>query len=175
MQVERIEEMRLTADDEVQINALILAAFDDSFGDCSFHQQRHHVRLVVREANEIIGHMAICYRVIRLGTQLVTVAGLAEVATSLSRRGKRIADAMLTAAITEVERTQAKFFILFGNRLIYAGRGFEVASNRVKYTDMTGANTAATSLSSDNELMVMAMGDEPWIGALPVDLLGSKF
>jgi hypothetical protein len=40
---------------------------------------------------------------------------------------------------------------------------------------MTGANTAATSLSSDNELMVMAMGDEPWIGALPVDLLGSKF
>jgi hypothetical protein len=82
---------------------------------------------------------------------------------------------MLTAAIAEVERTQAKFFILFGNRPIYAGRGFEVASNRVKYTDMTGANTVAISLTSDSDLMVMAMGDEPWNGALPVDLLGSKF
>ncbi|MFT5065032.1 MAG: putative N-acetyltransferase YhbS [Yoonia sp.] len=175
MQVERLEEMRLTADEEAQINALILAAFDDSFGDRSFHQQRHHVRLVVREANEIIGHMAICYRAIRLSSQLVTVAGLAEVAVSPSHRGKGIAGAMLTAAIAEVERTQAKFFILFGNRPIYAGRGFEVASNRVKYTDMTGANTVAISLTSDSDLMVMAMGDEPWNGALPVDLLGSKF
>jgi len=175
MQVERIEEMRLTADDEVQINALILVAFDDSFGDRSFYQQRHHVRLVVREANEIIGHMAICYRAIRLGTQLVTVAGLADVATSPSHRGRGIAGAMLTAAIAEVKQTQAKFFILFGNRLIYSGRGFEAASNRVIYTDMTGANTATISLTSDNDLMVMAMGDEPWSGALPVDLLGSKF
>ena len=82
---------------------------------------------------------------------------------------------MLTAAIAEVKQTQAKFFILFGNRLIYSGRGFEAASNRVIYTDMTGANTATISLTSDNELMVMAMGDEPWSGALPVDLLGSKF
>lgn len=175
MQVERLEEMRLSADDEAQINALVLAAFDDSFGDRSFHQQRHHVRLVVRKAHEIIGHMAICYRAIRLGTQLVTVAGLAEVAASPSHRGKGIAGAMLTAAIAEVEQTQAKFFILFGNRPIYASRGFEAASNRVKYTDLTGANTVAISLTSDSGLMVMAMGDEPWSGALPVDLLGSKF
>ena len=175
MQVERIEEMRLTAADEVQINALLLAAFDDSFGDRSFHQQRHHLRLVVREDGAVIGHMAICYRAIRLGPRLVTVAGLAEVAASPQHRGKGIAGAMLTAAIAEVAQTQAAFFILFGDRPIYAGRGFVAMPNATTYTAMSGAQTVFVAAATGSDLMVMPMGAEPWDTAAEVDLLGRKF
>lgn len=175
MQVERIEEMRLIAGDEAQINALLLDAFDDSFDGRSFHQQRHHVRLVVRHAGAIVGHMAICFRAIRMDSTLVTVAGLAEVAVSPFMRGKGIATMMLKAAIDDVALSQADFFILFGDRPIYAGHGFVAASNTVHFTDMTGANTAGIASDASGDLMVMAMGALPWDVTAEVDLLGIKF
>tara|TARA_R110002051_G_scaffold298809_2_gene365806 strand:- start:1282 stop:1809 length:528 start_codon:yes stop_codon:yes gene_type:complete len=175
MKIERIEEMRLTGADEAQINTLLLSAFDDSFADRSFHQQRHHVRLVVREGDAVIGHMAICYRAIRLGSRLVTVAGLAEVAASPQHRGKGIAGAMLTAAIAEVAQTRAAFFILFGDRPIYAGRGFVAMPNSLTYTAISGAQTKTVAAGTGSDLMVMPMGAEPWDASAEVDLLGLKF
>lgn len=175
MQVERIEEVRLSADEDAQINRLLLAAFDDSFGARSFYQQRHHVRLVVRDAGVIIGHMAICYRAVRLGEMLTTIAGLAEVAVNPAYQGRGIAGQLLSAAIEEVKNTQAKFFVLFGNRPIYAGRGFVEKQNTVTYVDMTAAHTVAVKTTSDAELMIMEMSATPWDNHGVLDLLGHNF
>ena len=87
MQIERIEEMRLTHADDAAIGKLLDAAFNTEFDGRSFYQNRHHVRFVVRDGDEIIGHMALGLRAIRMGDRLVQAAGLADVATAPDHRG----------------------------------------------------------------------------------------
>ncbi|MBL4813339.1 MAG: GNAT family N-acetyltransferase [Rhodobacteraceae bacterium] len=112
--IEHIEEMRLTHADEQSINALINSAFGPHYGPRSFHGQRHHMRLIIRDPH-IIGHMALCYRAIRLDGRLINVIGLAEVATDPGRRGEGIAARLLQAAIAESKASQAAFILLFGS------------------------------------------------------------
>ena len=100
MQIDRIDELRLHSADEAQITTLLTRAFGEEFGGNSFHQQRHHVRLVVRQPH-IIGHMALTYRAIRADGQMLDIIGLAEVATDPDHRGRGIAGALLQAAISE--------------------------------------------------------------------------
>lgn len=94
MVIEAISEMDLSPADDALINRLLVTAFDDSFGDRSYFQQRHHLRLVQRSGAEIIGHMALCYRSVRLGDALVPIIGLADVATAPSMRGQGVASAV---------------------------------------------------------------------------------
>lgn len=175
MLIERIEETRLTAQDEAQIAGLMARAFDTDFGGRSYYQQRHHVRLVTRENGKITGHMALDFRDIRIGETLMPVAGLAEVATHPDLRGKGIAGHLLSAAIHEARAMRAQFFVLFGDRPIYAGRGFLAQPNSVTFTALIGARTGAVQTVAASNLMVMQLGDSAWDSSLPVDLLGHKF
>ncbi len=58
MLIERIPEWSLTADDDAAIAALLARSFDTDFGGRSFYSQHHHLRLVLRDGPQIIGHIA---------------------------------------------------------------------------------------------------------------------
>ena len=175
MQIERIDETRLTAADDTRINALLVRAFEEGFGDRSFHQQRHHVRFVVRDGDSIIGHMALCYRSIRMGDVLVPIMGLGEVATDPDHQGKGIASAMMTDVIAEANASEAAFFLLFGVRPIYEGRGFRSVANSVKHTALYNAWTDDVRIDDAGYLMVMPLTDMAWDDDAPIDLLGFSF
>ncbi len=175
MQIERLEETRLTAQDEAQIADLLTQAFGPDFGGRSYYQQRHHVRLVTRLDDAITGHMALCYRDIRIGDTLTPIAGLAEVATDPDQRGKGIAGHLITAAIAEAKAMRAQFLILFGDRPIYAGRGFITQPNTLTYLALDGAKTGAVATGVDDGLMVMPMAETAWDPVALVDLMGHKF
>lgn len=175
MQVERIEEMRLTPADEAAIARLLAAAFDTGFGGRSFYQNRQHVRFVIRDREQVIGHMALGLRAIRMGDQLVTAAGLAEVATDPAHRGKGIASTLMTAVIAEAKASIADFLILFGDQPLYAGTGFETKPNRTLSVSMHGARTGAQETRQDDGLMVLQLRDIPWDDTALVDLVGFAF
>ncbi len=175
MQIERIDEIDLTPADEARINTLLVRAFEEGFDDRSFHQQRHHLRLILRAGDDIIGHMALCYRSIRLGEELVRIMGLAEVATDPDHRGKGIASEMMTHAIAAARDSQATYFALFGTQPLYAGRGFVAVPNPVKHTALYGAWTGEVQVDDRGFLMVMPLRDKPWDDTAPVDLLGFSF
>lgn len=175
MLVERIEELRLTSADEAAIARLLAAAFDTDFGGRSFYQNRHTVRLVVRYDDQIIGHMALGLRAIRMGDRLVNAAGLAEVATDPSHRGKGIASALMTAVIAEATASIADFLILFGDQALYSGVGFQAKPNRTLSVSMHGARTGAHENRQGDGLMVMQLGDIPWDDGALIDLVGFAF
>ena len=175
MVIEAISEMDLSPADDTLINRLLVTAFDDSFGDRSYFQQRHHLRLVQRSGAEIIGHIALCYRSVRLGDALVPIIGLADVATAPSMRGQGVASALLKEAIKIVQSSQAQFFLLFGNRPIYAGHGFVSAGNPVTFTALTDAHTGAVTTTPTSALMVMPLREMTWDASASVDLLGFSF
>lgn len=174
-EVTKIDEHQLTTSDEIGLNQLLLGAFGGEFGDRSYHQQRHHMRVIARQDGHIIGQMALCYRSIRMGADLVPIMGLADVATTSEQRGRGVAGAMLELAISLVSQSAAEFFVLFGDRPIYAGHGFQAVGNAVTYTSLENAHTGAVITKSNAKLMVLPMTDRLWDAAAPVDLLGFSF
>ena len=175
MQIERIPEWALTPEDEVQIAGLLARAFSTDFGGRSYFQQRHHLRLVVRQTGRIIGHMALLFRAVRLGVDLTDIAGLADVATDPNQRGRGIAQALLHEAIAEARASQAAYFVLFGNANLYSGNGFARQINPLTYLDMPDAKTGSVKTEPAQELMVLSLRGQAWDTSARLDLLGTLF
>lgn len=174
MQIERIEEVRLTIPDETQIAALMARAFPTAFNGRSYYHQRHHVRLVVR-APRIIGHMALVFRDININGGLVPIIGLAEVATDPDHRGKGIAGALLQAAIAEARASLATHMLLFGDAKLYAAAGFQPVQNKMRYVVIHNARTVRTQTARADSLMVLPLRDDPWPDGADLDMLGHLF
>jgi predicted N-acetyltransferase YhbS len=176
--IDRIEEWHLTPSDESQIARLLRAAFDDAGIGRSYYQQRHHLRLVLRDP-DIVGHVAVTYRAIRMGAAMVDIAGLAEVATAPERQGQGIATRLLAAALAEVRASAADFVVLFGTSSLYARQGFRVVDNPLTHVPMHGQYTGDVvcqdTPGAQNDMMIMRLGGTDWDPGAPVDLLGTKF
>ncbi|NBZ87360.1 GNAT family N-acetyltransferase [Stagnihabitans tardus] len=170
---ETIPEWALTADDEAQIAGLLARCFDTDFGGRSFFQTRQHLRIVHR-APGIVAHMAVQFRAMRLGSRLITVAGLGDVATDPSQRGKGLAGALLTQAIEVARQSPAEFFLLFGDRPLYAGAGFRPMRNMIKWCEMRGAVTGEIMREPAESLMVLELKGS-WDETAELDLLGNLF
>jgi len=175
MKVDRIEETRLTAEDEAAIGRLLDAAFSSDYDGRSYFQNRHHVRFIIREDDQIIGHMALGLRAIRIGDRLVQAAGLAEVATDPQHRGKGIASTLMESVITEAKQSVADFLILFGDEPLYAGVGFQSKPNRTLSVSMHGVQTGPEENRQGDKLMILQLKDRPWDDRAFVDLVGFAF
>jgi predicted N-acetyltransferase YhbS len=174
MQIDRIEELRLTPSDEAGIAGLLAASFDTEFGGRSYFIQRPHLRLVARSPDRITGHLGLTFRSIRAGDRLIPILGLGDVATDPLYRGQGIATALLRAAIDEARQTPAEFLVLFGDAGLYAAHGFAPRHNPLRHVEMTGARTGAVGEAVKDSLMVLPLRDTDWPEG-PLDFLGHLF
>ena len=175
MQIETIPEWSLTAAVDAEIAALLARCFPTDFGGRSFFYQRHHLRLVTREAGAIVGHMALTLRAVQLGDRLVTIAGLAEVATDPAQRGKGVAAALLQVAIAEAKASPAEYLLLFGVAKLYNAAGFRKVSNKMAHVAARGTRAIRIVSAGDDNLMVLPLRDQLWPDAAPLDLRGPVF
>jgi predicted N-acetyltransferase YhbS len=136
--------------------------FSTDFGGRTYFRQRPYFKLFWREGGQIIGHMAVMMRAIRLGGALVDVASLADVTTDPDHRGKGIAADMLHASIAQVRRTRADYFLLFGTAAVYAAHGFAPALNVITDTDLRGAVTGAVKMEKAKELRALPLRGQVW-------------
>lgn len=173
--VETIAEQDLRAEDDRQIADLLARCFTTDFGGRSYFMTRHHWRHVVRDQGQIVAHMAVQLRTMRLGGRLITVAGLAEVASAPEQRGKGLAQSLLQAAIARAKDSPAEYFLLMGTAGLYAGAGFRPAKNPMIYVNMRGATTADINREKAESLMVLPLRDRLWDDQAELDLLGPLF
>lgn len=175
MQIDRIEEARMTAADEGEIGALLDRAFNTDFDGMSYYQQRHHVRLTARLDGALVGHMALGLRCVRLSGRLLTTATLAEVATDPDHQGKGIASRLLLAMIEEARAMRADLIMLFGDAPIYAGNGFVPKPNPMRWLDLTDRRTNGIGTGGHDGLMILPLQDIDWDDTAELDLMGNKF
>ncbi len=175
MRVEQVPEWGLSPEVEAQIVALLARAFDTDFGGRGFFQQRHHLRLLAHDGDALVGHIALLWRAIRLGDRLVTISGLAEVATDPDRRREGIGTLLLQNAIAVARESNATFLALFGAAGLYATAGFRGAKNPLRWIGMDGARLGAVHGELSGHLMVLPLGEQEWDDTAEVDLLGSLF
>ena len=174
MKIDLVAETALTTVDDRAIADLIAASFNTDFGGRSFYKQRHHLRILAYD-NGLIGHMALCLRAIRLGRDLVDIAGLAEVCTHPAHRGKGVATKMLETAISAADATLAEYLVLFGDAPLYAANGFVRQSNKMTFAVMDDAWTRGLKTDTDDGLMVLPLRQSAWPRSAALDLLGPVF
>lgn len=175
MTVETIPEHLLTKSDEAEIAALLARCFTTDFGGRSFFQTRHSWRHVFRDGC-IVAHLAVQLRAVRLGDDLVTIAGIADVATDPAHRAKGHAAALLQAALAAARQSSARHVLLFGTAKLYPAAGFRPISNLLTYLDLTGARSGALCRAEKAaHLQVLDLGPHPWDETRPLDLLGGLF
>ena len=175
MKIERHEEMRLGGGVEREIAGLLEACFPTDFGGRSFFQNRHHVRLLVREGGELAGHLAVGYRAVRLGGRLLDAVGFAEVAVHPRFRRRGIGAALVEAGLEEGRAAGAAFALLFGEQRIYARAGFVAVSNPVVRVEMQDVRTEWIVRERAEHLMVRPLGEEAWDEDAELDLAGFTF
>ena len=176
MKIERIAEMELTHADDAAIGQLLDRAVGQAeFDGRSYFQNRHHLRLVVRDQDTIIGHLAICLRAVRMGDMLLQAAGIAEVATDPDHRGKGIASALLAEALDAGRQSLADVCILFGNAQLYAANGFMSKPNPTLTVSMHGVRTGEHESRAGDGLMIYPLRDLNWDDAVTLDLVGFAF
>ena len=175
MLVERLDEMRLTLKDEKQIARLLQVSMKAEYDGRSYYQNRFHCRLVIRENSEIVGHLGLAFRAIRLGEVIINCIGIGDVAVDPKHRGKGFGSLLIEEMIKEGRLTRAEFALLFGQRALYAATGFRKAANRLTSTQMIGAQTGETKSAPHDYFMVMALGERSWDETQTVDLSGYPF
>jgi predicted N-acetyltransferase YhbS len=175
MLIEQIPEWKLTNQDEAEIAGLLARCFATDFGGRSFFQTRQHLRLVHRHEGQIVGHMALQFRAMRLGDRLITVAGLADVASDPGHRGQGIAAGLLQEAIALAKASPAEFFLLFGVAKLYGAAGFRNVGNPLVWVEMEGSRTGVLHRRPAKGLMMLPLGTAVWDETALLDLLGNSF
>ena len=173
--IERIDELRLSKADSKAISALLDASFSGEFEGRSFFVQRNHLRLVKRVSGRIIGHLALVYRAVRIGENLVTILGIGDVAVAKEARRQGIGAALVEAAIAEAKQTEALFLLLFGESKIYGRAGFKSVSNPLVWVEHENFHSTGIVRRSRESLMVYQLGTTSWDSRAEVDLLGGVF
>jgi predicted N-acetyltransferase YhbS len=176
MTLETIAERLLTPTDESEIAALLARCFTTDFGGRSFFQTRHSWRHIVRQDGRVVAHLAVQLRAVRLGEQLLTIAGIADVATDPDWRGRGMAARLLQAALAQARQSPASHVLLFGTAGLYPAAGFRPISNPIRYLDLSGARSNALCHQAAAEhLQVLDLTEQPWSDAEGLDLLGGLF
>ncbi len=176
MQIEQIAEMDLTTADDRAIGQLLNAAFSTAeFNGRSYFQNRHHLRVIARDGDAIIGHIALSIRAIRMGDTLLDSVGIAEVATHPDHRGKGIASALMEEALTAARATIADVCILFGDEKLYAGVGFQAKTNRTLTISMHNQRSGPQENRAGDKLMVLPLRDITWDDNALIDFIGFAF
>ncbi len=173
--IRRVEELRLTDELERDIAALLSECMSVDYEGRSFFQNRFHCRFIVECEGQIIGHLAIAYRAIRLGKVLVDIIGIGEVAVAASYRHQGIGSRLVEAALEEGRSARADFAALFGEKSMYAGAGFIHAPNRLTISEMEGSRTGFMVREFNEHFMIFPLGDLKWDDNVLVDLAGFPF
>ncbi|MDB5665401.1 GNAT family N-acetyltransferase [Cypionkella sp.] len=173
--IEQIPEWALTRADEMQIADLLTRCFDTDFDNKSYYRQRPHLRLIHRLNGQIIGHIGLLLRTVRMAGKLTDIAGLAEVCTHPDHRGQQIASRLLQAAIKLADSTPSEYLVLFGKASLYAGHGFIRHPNALTYLNISSGRTQEIATEPAETLMVLPLRGQVWTTTAPLDMLGPLF
>ncbi len=98
----------------------------DTFEGRTYFKQLPHVRLLAMDEGSVVAQVGIDGRVVTVGSTIVSIFGLIDLAVHPARRGKRIGTQLLTEAERIARAGEREFLVLMADRHdLYLKEGYD--------------------------------------------------
>ncbi|MEM8674947.1 MAG: GNAT family N-acetyltransferase [Cyanobacteria bacterium P01_G01_bin.67] len=142
----------------------------------SYFKQLPHFRYLVFTEDQLVGHMGVDHRAIKVGDCVVTIFGVIDLCVRPSYRRQGIATQCLTL-LTELaqEKLIDFLFLVSQHDSVYLNNGFQAVSQECSWLGIEEhQNCGVLTETIKESFMVKQTGDKLWVNA-PIDLLGYMF
>jgi len=173
MQVQQVQEYTLSKKEAHSVNTLLQTCFSGYPSDRNYYKSLPTFRLLIWKKDKAIGHLAVIFRVIKVGSTVARIFGIADVCVHPEHRSKQIASILLDHLEHYAEEHRIDFLILIAeNRALYKKRGYKSVSNTVRWLLINDHQSLGVMHGNlDRSLMVKRIGTVKWNEGL-LDLLG---
>jgi len=172
----RIEEYKIPKKKHTQIRALLERSFSEYPEGRSYYQQVPTFRYLVSEQKQLVGHMAVDYRVVNIADEVCTIFGIGDFCVDPSFQSKHIATHLMETVEIEAQKNSIDFLVLIAqDHGFYKKKGFKLQKNTCRWLILTNQKTLGVGHRNITEsLMIKEMGAKKWKPGL-VDFMGTIF
>ena len=108
-----------------QLPPLLDEAFPGFFNGRTYVKQQPHFRIVMHSGSHLIAHVALDYRVIRIGAEIVRICGVIDLCVRKDRRGQGTGSQLLERAEVQAREAEVCFMVLMADHHdLYTRHGF---------------------------------------------------
>ena len=175
MEIEQVAEYELGEKAREEVRCLLEKAFSSYPQKDAYWQQLPTFRLLARREKELLGHLAVEYRRVRVGTEHFRIFGIADLCVHPDFSGSGVGGRLITQLQELAPGYQARFLLTFASRPdFYLKNGFEEVQTHCRWLMIHQGVTMGVMQRKLSGVMVKALDATPWpAGAL--DLLGPIF
>lgn len=165
----------IVVEHDAQLAALLDLCFDGAHEGRTFYKQEPQRRLCAWRNTDLIGHIGMEYRVIRVGDQFLSVMGIVDLCVAPDARHKRIGTALLDRA-ERTARGQSFALAMADDTRLYHTQGYQLANDAlVKFLAIDEVRShSIIERDCSDFFMLKPLTGLPWPSG-PIDLLGYLF
>ncbi len=160
---------------DAAIASLLDACFDSAHGGRTWFKQIPHERLLAWSGSDLMGHVGMEYRVVRVGEAILPILGIVDLCVARAARGQGIGAALLQGA-EERARGQSFALAMADDPRLYQRTGYsliQAANVTFLAIDESRCHSVIRRNLSD-VFMVKRLACDAWPDG-PIDLLGHLF
>ena len=174
-ELEIIEEYKLSIAYQEQITLLLQQAFP-TYPEGHYYNQLPSFRYLIWNDKELIGHMAIEHRVVRLGEELFKIFGIVDLCVNKEYQSQNIGSFLLNKLETEAKNYQIDFMLLAAERFdLYLAHDFQIVENSSKWLMVQNHKSIGVLHRKLKDcLLYKSVSVQKWTGGT-LDLLGTLF
>ena len=175
-----VNELEINSVTKSEIASLLDAVFPDTnYVNRHFFKQLPHYRLLLRDNNNLVGHMGIDYRVMNLNGELITVLGVIDLAVHPHFQGKGLG----TNLMNEFDRIASNFhnnvdftFLVTDRPAFYSRLGYKPTEVTTTWLKLHQSKTYGIGQEkiTDSVFMFKQVGSKIWRDG-ELDLLGYMY
>lgn len=176
MKVQLHQEQALIGQKATAVNTLLQICFPGFPSDRNYYKSLPSFRFLVWENKNLIGHLSIVFRIVKVGSTVTRIFGISDVCVHPDHRSKQVASLLLDEVEKNSQEYQIDFLILIAEeRALYKKRGYKSVSNTVRWLLINDHQSLGVMHGNlDQSLMVKQMGTLKWNKGL-LDLMGGLF
>ncbi|MEO1626543.1 MAG: GNAT family N-acetyltransferase [Bacteroidota bacterium] len=176
MEIHRIEEHAISAENHQGIEQLFVHCFADYPPHQSFFKQLPSFRYLAFEGDELIGHLAVDHRMMNISGQVSPIFGIVDFCVHPDFQSRRIGSHLLEQLEVLARKSRIDFIVLMAKeRGIYEQHDFQLVDGYCRWLIIQNFQTLGVGQRRlDDCLMYKALGEATW-GEGPIDFLGWIF
>lgn len=176
MKIKRIPEYKISPAEHEKIIQLLKSCFPEYPGHRDYYKQIPSFRYLISKNKQLIGHLAVEHRKIKIGGDVASIFGISDLCISKNFQSMKLGSKLIKELESLGKAHQIDFIILTTNdHSIYQNNGFFVVNNTCRWLMINEHQTFGVNHKHINSsLMVKEISELKWNNGL-VDFLGHIF